>query len=247
MLHVLNLSLLLIVGYCMMSDNHVEQRSVIKFLAQTGNAPMDIWRQLQAVHGQSTLSPKSVRVWVKKFLNGRVLVKDKKRSGRPKSVRTQPNIDRVGAVVLQDRRATLDDISEATALSRSSVHCIIKKDLTLSKLSPKFVPRLLSDEQKDFRRRMCELNIQSLKEDNNFLSRIVTGDETWVSTFEIELKKDSKEWHKKGAHAECPMKALRNRSTRKVMLTVFMTRRAWSALTFCHQEKLLTVTIIVKF
>ncbi len=68
---------------------------------------------------------------------------------------------------------------------------------------------------------MCELNLQSLKDDESFLSRIVTGDETWVSKFEIELKKDSREWHLKGSHAECPMKALRNRSEKKVMVTVF--------------------------
>ena len=41
-----------------------------------------------------------------------------------------------------------------------------------------------------------------------------------MSLLEVELKKDSKEWHPKGTHAECPLKAIRNRSLRKVMVTV---------------------------
>jgi hypothetical protein len=52
-----------------------------------------------------------------------------------------------------------------------------------------------------------------------FLSRIVTGDEIWVHHYELEMKRQSMEWH----HPQSP----RNRkfktttSTGKVMITVF--------------------------
>lgn len=112
-------------------------------------------------------------------------------------------------------------MSEELQLSRSSVHNILKKDLNLSKLAPKFVPCLLTEEQRHFRVSLCEDNIQSLKDDPLFLSRIVTGDKSWVSVFELELKTESKQWLPKGRHTQRPQKALRNRLEKKVMLTVF--------------------------
>ncbi len=101
------------------------------------------------------------------------------------------------------------------------MHVIMKKDLTFLKLAPKFVPRLLTQEQKNFCMCLCEMNLQCLRDDSTFLSRVITGNETWISIFEMELKKDSREWHPRSTHAVQPVKALCNRSCKKVMLTVF--------------------------
>ncbi len=156
-----------------------------------------------------------------KFDNGRTQVKDLPRSGRPRTVRTQPNIQLVLNTIQADRRSTISEISEATNVSKTGVHNIIKKDIKFSKLAPKFVPHLLTPEQKQFRMQLCELNLQSLRDDENFLSRIITGDESWVSVYEMELKKDSKEWHPKGSNSDRPIKAVCNHSIKKAMITVF--------------------------
>ncbi len=182
---------------------------------------MECWSSLNEVYGQQTVTPKTVRSWYRKFNSGVESVKDVKRPGRPRTVRTQDNIQKVRNAVLRDRRSSVDSLANATSISRSSVHVIMKKDLTFCKLAPKFVPCLLTPEQKAFHVRLCEMNLQSLREDDTFLSRVVTGDETWISIFEIELKKDSHEWHAHGTHAARPIKAIRNRSCKKVMLTVF--------------------------
>ncbi len=97
---------------------------------------------------------------------------------------------------------------------------MVKKDLHFSKLALKFVLRLLTPEQKCFRVALCEQNLQKLREDSEYLNRVVTGDELWVSIYEIELKKDSREWHLKGSNCR-PIKAIQNRSVKKAMLTVF--------------------------
>ncbi len=128
----------------------------------------------------------------------------------------------------------------------TTLHTILKKDLHLSKLTPKFVPRVLTEEQKCFRVRLCEENIEALKADPQLLDRVITGDESWISIFEFELKKDSKEWLPKGTTAQRPLKAIRNRSTKKVMVTVFFDVRgvvmcefkppgeSITAETYCH-------------
>ncbi len=219
---------MLLVFYCFcstvpaMSEELIQQRSVIKFMCKMGKTPMQCWTALHEVFQDKTVTLKTVHAWYHKFDRGVESVKDLPRPGRPCNVHTEWNIQKVQAAVLTDRRATMDTLAQTTSLSRSSVHNIVKKDLNFSKLAPKFVPCLLTQEQKDFCKRLCDMNLQSLKEDGTFLSCIITGgDGTWISIFEMELKKDSREWHLRGTHADCPLKAIRNRSYKKVMLTVF--------------------------
>ncbi len=192
-----------------------EQCTMIKFLHKSGATPMECYHQMHAVYGEATVTPKTVRVWMNKFNSGETQVKDKARSGHPRSARTPGNIQAVLNAIQTDRRSTIEDLAAATNISKTGVHNIIKKDIKFSKLAPKFVPHLSTPEQKRFRVQMCELNLQSLKDDPEFLRKIVTGDESWVSVFEMELKKNSKEWHPKGSTTDRPMKALRNRSEKK--------------------------------
>ena len=51
-----------------------------------------------------------------------------------------------------------------------------------------------------------------------FLSRIVTGDETWTHNYEPETKRQSMEWH----HPQSPRKKFKTTpSAGKLMITVF--------------------------
>ncbi len=200
-------------------EKREEQRSVIKFMQKSGGMPTQIWRHLQTVFGGETFSKTAVRKWHKTFAEGRESVKDVKRMGRPRTARTPDNIQRVQEAVETERRSRIADISEELNMSETSVQTILKTDLKMSKLSPKFIPKLLTAEQMRFRVQLCEENLARLREDNALLSKIITGDESWVSVQEVPLKRDSKEWHPKGG--TCPLQAIRNRSARKTMVTVF--------------------------
>ena len=204
-------------------DTKKEQRATVKFLMHQGNTPIQIWCGLQAVYEDRALSKTAVWFWCRHLQGGDVTVsiKDRPRTGRPRSVRTQENAQKVIQFLTTDARKTLTEIAEETGISRSSTHNILKKDLKFSKLAPKFVPHILTDEQKAARVRMCEYNLWELMDDPNYLSKVVTGDETWVSVFEMETKQSSKHWMKGGRGAVHPQKALHNRSVKKAMLTVF--------------------------
>ncbi|GFU24275.1 mariner Mos1 transposase [Trichonephila clavipes] len=71
------------------------------------------------------------------------------------------------------------------------------------------------------------------KEGDQFLERIVTGDETWVSHITPESKRLSMEWR----HTNSPVrvKAKRTISTRKVMATVFWDRHGVLLVEFMQQ------------
>jgi hypothetical protein len=63
-------------------------------------------------------------------------------------------------------------------------------------------------------------------EAKNFLNRIITGNETWVYGYDVEMKMQSSQWV--GRNSLRSEKALRVRSKVKVMLTVFLTSRVLS-------------------
>ncbi len=157
------------------SEGRQEQRTILKFLTKSDATPMDCWRQLHNAFGAETMTPKTVRVWHKKFVNGHLDVKDSKRPGRPCSAHLAKNIGHVQAAVQQDRCATIQDLSSHLGISKTAVHTIVKKDLHLSKLAPKFVPCLLTDEQRRTRKQMCQLNLDSLKKTTSSLRRSSVG------------------------------------------------------------------------
>ena len=90
----------------------------------------------------------------------------------------------------------------------------------MKKLSARWVPRLLTVDQKHARFQMSRENLQAFEaEPDNFLRRFVTMDETWVHHFEPESKQQSKQWKHTGSPP--PKKAKSVASAGKVMASVF--------------------------
>ncbi len=99
------------------------------------------------------------------------------------------------ALVEEDRRYSVKFIANKLNLSVGSTHSILKDHLNLSKLSGRWVPKLLREDQLAMR---TDLSLQTLSKWDanlhNFEKRIVTGDETWLYQYDYEDKKQSKQW-----------------------------------------------------
>jgi hypothetical protein len=61
----------------------------------------------------------------------------------------------------------------------------------MHRVAAKFVPRLMTDDQKANRVRVCQERLDRSDEDENFSSRISTGDESWVYGYDMTLKRRS--------------------------------------------------------
>ncbi|KAI6652969.1 Histone-lysine N-methyltransferase SETMAR-like [Oopsacas minuta] len=92
----------------------------------------------------------------------------------------------------------------------------------MSKVIACLVPKLLSREQKRERVRVCKESISIYKTEEDFLDRIVTGDETWFHYYEPESKTESKQW--KRGDEPVPIKVKAAKSAGKRMATVFWDR-----------------------
>ena len=76
-----------------------------------------------------------------------------------------------------------------TNLSLATVHGILKKHLKVRKVNARWIPHLLTDEQKKTRVTMAKkLHKMYPKYSIKAFGNIVTGDETWVYYFEPKRK-----------------------------------------------------------
>ena len=89
----------------------------------------------------------------------------------------------------------------------------------MHRVTSKFVPCVLTEDQKATRVNISQELLDRVSVDENFLKTIVTGDETWVYGYDIETKAQSSQWVGQGSPR--PKKAQMSRSNMKVMMVVF--------------------------
>jgi hypothetical protein len=89
-------------------------RGVIRFLFVKVVKPAEIIRLMQAQYGDNCLFHSKIYEWTDHFIKGRTSVSDEERSGRQSTSRTENNIQAVKRMVRENRRITVDDITEAS-------------------------------------------------------------------------------------------------------------------------------------
>ena len=77
--------------------------------------------KLQRAFGDDAMSRAQAFRWHKMFSEGRTLVEDEQRSGRPSTTRTRNNTARVRELVRSDRRLTINMIADEVNLNREAV------------------------------------------------------------------------------------------------------------------------------
>lgn len=202
-----------------MSDK-IEHRAVIKFLTKQGKNQKTIKVEMDAVYGESAPSLSTIQKWSSEFKRGRTSIEDDPRPGRPVYAACQENKEKVEKIILEDARVKIRSIADKTGLSVGTVHTVIHEQLNMSKVSARWVPRMLTPHQKQTRVACCS-DFMGLCGENvdAILKRIVTGDETWVHHYDPESKQESMQWHVRGtAH---PKKFKVIPSAGKVMATIF--------------------------
>ena len=81
-------------------------------------------------------------------MDGRLSVEDDVKPGRPCSVKTDVNIEKVRELVRTDRRLTIRMMADQLGIDKELVRSILVDNLGMRKVCAKMVPRLLSEDQK---------------------------------------------------------------------------------------------------
>lgn len=198
----------------------IEFRAVIKFLTKRGKSVQTILEEMSSVYGDSCPSKTMVYKWHTLFKQGRESLEDDPRPGRPIEVTTSEIIQKVEKLILEDARLKKKQLAEMVGVSDKTIFKILHDHLGMTKVSARWVPRMLTPPQKQQRVECSRAFLDLCMEDKDgVLARIVTGDETWVHHYEPESKQDSMQWHKKGTPP--PKKFKVAQSAGKIMATVF--------------------------
>ena len=197
-----------------------EQRAVIRFLWSEGVSGVEIHRRLLSQYGDSVLSRRSVYEWIERFKRGRTSVTHEEGAGRPSTSTTDEKIQQARHMVMANRRVTIDDVGCSLQISHGSAFQIVHNELGFHKVCARWVPRELTAEHKRKRLEVCQHLLDRYNnKGERFLSRIITGDETWVHHYEPESKRQSMEWKHPGSPVKKKFKT--RASAGKVMLTLF--------------------------
>jgi len=128
--------------------------------------------------GNEALNRSNVFRWYFLFRDGRELVEDDERGGRPKFTRTEVNIAAVADLVKNDRRIASRMMTESLNIPKTVVLRILKEDLGKRKLCARFVPHFLTPEQREDPVTSCQDIIAMADADKICLNKIITRDET---------------------------------------------------------------------
>ena len=175
---------------------HEEQRAVIRFLAAEGEKPNEVYTRMSVQYGSSCLNQRNVYIWMERFKEGRISIKDEHRQGRPSEGNTPEKQQVVNDLILAERRITLEEIAQQLDTPTGTAHHIIREVLKCSKVSSRWVPKMLTPEDQqncfDISRKLFDL---SHKVGETFLQRIITCDETWAFHYTKRLRRNSRAWN----------------------------------------------------
>jgi len=200
-------------------EEKVQQRVCIDFCFCLGKTGAETYEMLQAAFGESCRSRSKTFEWYSHFKSGRRSFEDNPRPGRPSTSHTEETVARVREIIRADRHLTIREVAEEVKIAFVTCQKILTEDLQMRRVAVKFVPHLLTAEQKDNRVSVCTDLRDQAENDPNFMSSVITGDECWVYGYDPETKQMSSQWSTSSSPR--PKKARQVKSNIKTMLIAF--------------------------
>ncbi|XP_076055512.1 protein GVQW3-like [Oratosquilla oratoria] len=108
----------------------VECRSFLKHMS-----PAEIRQDMVTTLGEDAPSSVRVKRWVAEFKRGRKSVADEPKSGKPRTLATDENVDLVLDMIMDDWRISTRVIAALAGISQDRADHILRNELEMSKVS----------------------------------------------------------------------------------------------------------------
>ena len=151
-------------------------------------------RRFKTKFGRTAPSLQAIKKIIKKFERSGCVCNDK-RSGRPRSVRSEENIAQISALLETDSSSSVRMIASETGIKRESVRKILRKDMKLKPYKVNILHELLAQ---DFLRReqFCREML-----DFPYISDICFSDEAYFYLDKSVTSKKIRIWSDTNPHA----------------------------------------------
>ena len=129
-------------------DKKDEIRAYSQARTKLGCSLKQLMTEISTAYGPSCVSYDTAWRWKKKFQSCVESIKNAPKSGWPKSASRIEFVSTIKEIVERDARFAAHDIARKVDISLSTAYLILKKHLKARKISARWVPHLLTDEQK---------------------------------------------------------------------------------------------------
>jgi len=99
---------------------------------------------LQQAYGEDCLSRTQCHEWYQRFKWGRTSIENDSKSGRPSTSTDDDHVEKVLAVIRQNRRLIVREVTEEVGICKCSCHLILTERRKMLRVAAKFVPYLLT-------------------------------------------------------------------------------------------------------
>ncbi|CAH1966861.1 unnamed protein product [Acanthoscelides obtectus] len=123
-------------------------------------------RAQKCIEEQAPHQP-TISRWYGEFKRGRVSFSDDPRVGAPKTAVTQESDDAVRKLIIEDRHVTYREIEASLKISKTSNQKILHEELGIKKLVSRWIPHLLTEEQKAARVNWCQKTLDHFNSGNS--------------------------------------------------------------------------------
>ncbi|CAH1957760.1 unnamed protein product [Acanthoscelides obtectus] len=185
--------------------------------------------ELLSVFGNEAPHQSTISHWYEEFKRGQVSLSDDPRVGAPKAAVTQEKVDALRTLIIEDRHVTYREIEASLKISKTSIQKNLHEELGVRKLVSRWIPHLLTEEQKAARVNWCQKTLDRFNSGNSTnVCSIVSGAESWIYCYEPENKRQSAVW---------PTKVIRSRSVSKKMVATFVSKAVITELRKINHER----------
>ena len=148
----------------------------IQTMVKEGIEATEIHRILSDAWGiNNVLSKRRVQHVAKEYReNDRMVCKRREGSGAPRMARVEQSVEHVQLLIQENPHISIQEISDITEISWSSVQRILTKDLQLRSLCARWIPHSLTDRMKQQRIRESEILLRDL------MATVFVIDEKWL-------------------------------------------------------------------
>ena len=122
-----------------------KQRVCVKFCFKLGKTCTETFQTLQQAYGEDCLCHMQCHEWYQHFKSGRTSVENDPKSGQPSTSMDNDHVEKVLAMIHQNRRLTVHEVAKEVGICKNSCHLILTNKLQVNRVATKFVPRLLTD------------------------------------------------------------------------------------------------------
>jgi histone-lysine N-methyltransferase SETMAR len=169
--------------------------------------------RLTTAYGTGTLSMDTVRFWYDRFSQHNFDIADKPREGRPKIPGLAPILR---PLIEENPQISAKRLAIVTGHARETIRKTVCDELGLRRVSHKYVPHLLSQDQKNSRKSIAVKILPILLDSKEYgFSNVYTGDESWMY-YDYPV---GDVWVKEGEPR--PLEERKMVSSKKMMITTF--------------------------